>query len=592
MEKGQQSEHELRLRAIRAAQGKAPFDLLIANGTLVDVATSELREADVGIVGNLIASVHPRGARRDAAEQLDASGCFVAPGFIDAHVHFESSHMTPANYASLVVPQGTTTIFYDPHELANALGLAGVRWAIEASRGLPLRYIAAAPSCVPSAPGLETSGAEFGGDEMREMLSWPEVAGVAEMMDMNGVLGESRRAIEILTAGRESGKLIEGHARGLTGDRLQAYAAAGVSSDHEIMSAEDGIEKLRAGLFVELRGSHDYVLPPFVEALKRLPQIPATLAICTDDVPPDQLVERGGMCDVLRRLIRYGLDPVQAIRCATMNAATRLWRGDLGLVAAGRVADIAVLGDLREVTAKSVVVGGCIVARDGRMLAPPTPANAPALPQGKLPLGPYSDDDFRVPVLGTRSGRARIRAIKGARFTSLSEVEVDVANGFAVVPPGFSVILVQHRHGRHNAGPQRTLLEDWGELRGAVATTYSHDSHNLVVLGRDPRDMRVAAEALMACGGGMAVVKEGKIIAKVDLPLAGMLSDAPPAELARAFAMVRDAAGRVIEWQPPYRVFKAIEGTALACNPGPHLTDLGIADGTSQQMVRATAADA
>src|SRR5581483_11207925 len=334
------------------------------------------------------------------------------------------------------------------------------------------------------------------------------------------------------------------------------------------------------------------VLPPFVEALKRLPQIPSTLAICTDDVPPDQLVERGGMCDVLRRLVRYGLDPVQAIRCATLNAATRLRRGDLGLIAAGRIADIVVLSDLREVTANSVVVSGRVVARGGRMLAAPAPAKAPALPQGPLPLGPYTDDDFRVAVPGARSGRARIVAIKGARFTSISQVEVEITHGFAVVPSGFSVIFVQHRHGRHEQGPQRALLVDWGELRGAVATTYSHDSHNLVVLGRDPRDMRIAAEALIASGGGMAVAKEGKMIAKVDLPLAGMLSEAPPQELARAFARVREAAGEVIEWQPPYRVFKAIEGTALACNPGPHLTDLGIADGTSHQMLRATAAEA
>src|ERR1051325_5228199 len=339
---------DIRARGIDAAMGKAPFDVLLTGGTIVDVATAELRQADVGIVGNMIASVHPPGSRHDAAERHDLSGLYLAPGLIDTHVHFESSHMTPAHYASVVVPQGTTTIFFDPHELGNVLGVAGVRYAIDASRGLPLRFLCAAPSCVPSAPGLEMTGAEIAGREMREMLSWPEVLGVAEMMDMNGTLAHSQRTREILAAGIESGKLIEGHARGLSGQRLQAFMAAGVSSDHEITSADDFLEKLRAGMTVELRVSHDYLLPDVVKALNQLPQVPSTLTVCTDDVPPDYLVERGGLCDLLRRLIAYGFNPVQAIRCATLNGSYRLRRPDLGLLAAGRVADIAVLRDLRE----------------------------------------------------------------------------------------------------------------------------------------------------------------------------------------------------------------------------------------------------
>src|ERR1035437_8029344 len=256
-----------RPRAIRAAQGLEPFDTLLVNAQVVDTATSEVREADIGLIDALIASVHPRGSRSDAARIEDLSGQYVAPGFIDIHVHFESSHLTPENYASVVVPQGPTTVFFDPHELANALGLEGVRYAIAASRGLPLRFLCAAPSSVPSAPGLEMAGADFGGTEMAEMLSWPEVIGVAEVMDMKGVLGLSVRMREILAAGVASGKMIEGHARGLSGAQLQAYVAAGVSSDHEIVSAEDAIEKLRAGLTVELRGSHDHLLPGVGDAI-------------------------------------------------------------------------------------------------------------------------------------------------------------------------------------------------------------------------------------------------------------------------------------------------------------------------------------
>jgi adenine deaminase len=574
-----------RTRGIAAAQGLAPFDVLLTGGMLVDVATCELRPADIGIVGPMIASVHSSGALSNATERHDVTRCFLAPGFIDTHVHFESSHLTPANYASIVVPQCTTTIFFDPHELANVLGVRGVRYAIEASRGLPLRFICAAPSCVPSAPGLEMTGADLAGTEMREMLSWNEVAGLAEMMDMKGVLAQRGRTMEILAAAHESGKLIEGHARGLSGASLQAYMASGVSSDHEITSGEDGIEKLRAGMTVELRGSHDYVLPKMVEALNRLPQIPPTLTICTDDVPPDHLVEHGGMCDVLRRLIRYGMEPVQAIRCATLHASFRLRRPDLGLIAAGRIADVAVLSNLHEVTVASVFASGKLAARQGKMVVPITPPDVRHPIEFPLPLPSPELTSFRVPVPGVRHGRARLRCIKGVRFTEWTEVDVEVRDGYAELPAGHSVIFVQHRHGRRDATPQRALLSDWGELDGAIATTYSHDSHNLVVLGRDPADMKQAAEALIACGGGMAVVKAGRLLARLPLPVAGMLSTDSGDEVADAFRRVREAAGLVVEWNPPYRVFKAIEGTSLACNPGPHLTDLGLTDGSTGQIV-------
>src|SRR5262245_36125415 len=266
--------------AIDVTQGKEPFDLLLTGARIVDVATLEVREADIGIVGAMIASVHPRGAFAKARETHDLSGLVVAPGFIDGHVHFESSHMLPHHYASVVVPQGTTTIFCDPHELANVMGVEGVRWAVEATRGLPLRFIVQASSCVPAAPGLELSGADFQAGEIRELLSWPEIASLAEVMDMRAVLEAQPRMVGILEAALASGKIIEGHARGLAGPALQAYMAAGISADHEIVSGEDALEKLRAGMTVELRGSHDYLLPDVVKAINSLPVVPSTLTIC------------------------------------------------------------------------------------------------------------------------------------------------------------------------------------------------------------------------------------------------------------------------------------------------------------------------
>ena len=573
----------VRQRAIAAAQGREPFDLLLAGGTVVDVATLELREADVGIVGEMIASVHPRGKFTDAKTTHDVTGLFIAPGFIDGHVHFESSHMLPRHYAQVVLPQGTTTIFCDPHELANVLGVEGVRWAVTASRNLLLRFIVQASSTVPAAPGLELSGADFQAPEIREMLAWPEVAGLAEVMDMRAVLDASPRMVGILSEALASGKIIEGHARGLSGGGLQAYLAAGISADHEIASGDDALEKLRAGMTVEIRGSHDYLLPDVVKAIGTLPVVPHSLTVCTDDVFPEYLVEKGGVCDVIRRMIRYGMAPIQAIRCATINNAIRLRRDDLGQVCAGRRADLALLSDLREVSVAHVYVNGQRIASDGAMTVELDAAPLP-LPMRTMKLGKLSPDSFRLRIPDMQNGRALVRTIRGARFNTWSELEVEVREGFAVIPDTVSVMTVIHRHGRNDLGPQTAIIEGWGRWGGAYATSYSHDSHNLVVYGHDRDEMALAANTVIEMGGGNVVVRHGRVVASTAFPVAGLLSAKPPIDVAREHRAVVDAAGEIVEWQGPYRTFKALSGQCLACNPGPHLTDLGITDGESKQI--------
>ncbi|MBW8246610.1 adenine deaminase [Enterobacter mori] len=575
---------ETRRRAVQAARGEMPFDLLLTHTRIVDMATGEIRDADVGIVGELIASVHPRGSRSDARETHDLNNRYLSPGLMDTHVHLESSHLLPARYAEIVLAQGTTAVFWDPHELANVLGIAGVRFAIEASRNLPLQVMVAAPSSVPSTPGLEMSGADFAGKEMDTLLGWPEVRGVAEVMDMHGVLNGSQRMLEIMQAGLDSGKLIEGHARGLHGADLQAYLAAGVTSDHELTSADDALEKLRAGLTLEIRGSHPYLLPDIVSALKSLPHLSSQITVCTDDVPPDILLEKGGIVALLNLLIEHGLPATHALRFATLNAAIRLQRNDLGLIAAGRRADLVAFDSLEKLRARQVYVAGKLIARDGAMIEPIVDTILP-LPRDTVRLSALADDDFRMKIDNAKHGVARLRHISGARFTQWGEVDAQVRDGVVAIPDGFSLIWVQHRHARHAAKPQLALLEGWGELRGAIATSYSHDSHNLVVLGRDPHDMALAANMLIQSGGGMALVQNGDVIAHVAMPIAGMLSELPPDELARHFSELRERSNLIADWEPPYRVFKAIEGTCLACNAGPHLTDLGLTDGTTRQIV-------
>lgn len=564
----------LRTFAVAAARGDAPFDVLIAGGTLVDVVTGELRAADIGIVGPLIASVHEPASRSDAAQIIDATSAYVSPGLIDTHMHIESSMVTPAAYAAAVVARGVTTIVWDPHEFGNVHGVEGVRWAAKAIENLPLRAILLAPSSVPSAPGLECSGADFDAAILTDILSWPQIGGVAEIMNMRGVIERDPRMSGIVQAGLISEKLLCGHARGLKDADLNAFMAAGVSSDHELVSAEDLMAKLRAGLTIELRGSHDHLLPEFVEALNALGHLPQTVTLCTDDVFPDDLLRGGGLDDVVRRLVGYGLRPEWALRAATLNAAQRLGRSDLGLIAAGRRADIVVFEDLSGFSARHVLAGGKAVAEGGRMRVEVPACDATTL-EGSMKLPQRKADDFRVASEGSK---VRLATIDRPRFTQWGEVEAEVKDGFVVPPEGATMISVTHRHGKAEPVTKTGFLTGWGSWNGAFATTVSHDSHNLTVFGGNAEDMALAANAVITAGGGMAVASEGKVTALLPLPLSGLVSDAPLKDVAKAFEALRAAVGEVVEWQPPYLVFKACFGATLACNIGPHQTDMGIAD--------------
>ncbi len=482
--------------------------------------------------------------------------------------------VTPAAYAAAVVPRGVTTAVWDPHEFGNVHGLAGVDAALAASEGLPLRFAVLAPSCVPSAPGLELAGADFGPEEITALLTRPGIAGIAEVMNMRGVIAGEPRMSGIVQAGLAAGKPVCGHARGLTGPDLAAFMAAGVTSDHELTSAADLMEKLRAGLSIELRGSHDHLLPEFVEALNTLGHLPQTVTLCTDDVFPDDLAKAGGLDDVVRRLVRYGLKPEWALQAATLNGARRLGREDLGLIAAGRRADLVIFADLESFSARHVIVSGEVVARDRQMLAEPRSSVLSSL-RGSMKISQLSANDFRVPAAGSR---VKLATIDRPRFTRWGTVEADVRDGFVVPPEETTLIAVAHRHGRADSRPRVGFLREWGRWNGAFATTVSHDSHNLTVFGGSAEDLATAANAVIEAGGGMAVASNGKVLAVLPLPLSGLVSDAPLGEVAEGFARIRAAMDEVVTWQPPYLVFKACFGATLACNAGPHQTDRGIAD--------------
>ncbi|MQY49116.1 amidohydrolase family protein [Rhizobiales bacterium RZME27] len=536
--------------------------------------TEERRLADIGLIGPIIASVHAPGSRSDADEIIDATGAFITPGLIDMHMHIESSMVTPSTYAASVMPRGVTTIVWDPHEFGNVHGVDGVRWACEAIKELPLRSVVLAPSCVPSAPGYETAGADFDASVIEELMLWPKIGGLAEVMNMRDVVSRESRMAAIMQVALASEKLVCGHARGLTGGDLAAFMVAGVTSDHELTSAADLMEKLRAGLTIELRGSHDHLLPEFVEALNTLGHLPSSLTLCTDDVFPDDLLKGGGLDDVVRRLVRYGMKPEWALKAATLNASNRLDRADLGLIAAGRRADIVIFEDLADFRARHVFASGTEVARSGKMtVATPLIDTGPLTDSVKL--SSLSENDFRVASNGSR---VKLAVIDRPRFTQWAEAEADVVGGYVVPPEGTAMIAVTHRHGVAETSTKVGFLGSWGKWRGAFATTVAHDSHNLTVFGGNAADMAVAANAVIDAGGGLAVAAEGKVIAILPLPLSGLVSDAPLSDIAEGFAAVRSAMDTIVEWQPPYLIFKACFGATLACNAGPHQTDRGVAD--------------
>ena len=535
-------EPAVRARAVAAAQGREPFDLLLAGGTVVDVGCGELRAADVGIVGSVgreraRARIADRRTRRDRLHRpIRRAGLHRharALRVVDAHARAD----TRKRSARGARPPCSSIRTSSP----TSPGVAGVRYAVEASRGLPVRFIVQAPSCVPPQPGLELSGADLYGPDITEMLSWDEVGGLAEVMDMIGVLGAADRMVDVVAAGIESGKLVSGHAAGLTGPVLQAYLAAGMTSDHEIFTEPDCLEKLRAGMTVELRGMIDEILPAIVAEVKSLPLTPTHLVAATDDLFALTLLNDGGIDHLLRRLVAYGLDAVLALRFATYNAAYRLQRADLGLVAAGRRADVVVLTDLESFPAEHVITDGNLVASHGRMLAPVR--RRPERPATR-------HDEARAP----RTGRHAVAARRARRHPPHARHRRRGDDALGRDRRRRARRRGRGARRRHRAGdactgtaasrPSRTrrCSRAGANWTGAVATTVAHDTHNLVVFGRDPHDMALAANTVIATGGGLAVVRAGEVLAQIALPIAGILSPLPPAELAAVQKTVQDAA--------------------------------------------------
>jgi adenine deaminase len=548
---------------IRAARGEVESDLLLRGGRVVNVFTHEIVETAVALRGDRIVGL----GELPAHEVIDLEGEYVCPGLIDAHVHIEISMLPPHRFADAVLPHGVTSVVCDPHEIANVLGIQGVRYMLDVSEGLDLSVLVMVPSCVPTS-SMETSGAALNAEDLVALRHHPRVLGLAEMMNFPGVLAGDEPVLEKMRA--FDGRPLDGHAPGLTGPDLQAYAGSGISSDHESTTEEEAREKLRLGMTVFLREASNArnltdLLPAVDEYTAR------RCAFATDDRAPGELLRDGSIDALVRLAVRGGLDPVTAITMATHNAAEHYGLRDRGAVAPGRRADLVVTSDLRTLPIELVIAGGRIVARDGRGLRESV-APAAALPSTfNVAWPPHL-------CLPARGRRARIIGIIEDQLLTTAQVDdVRVEDGVAVADPDRDLLrlsVIERHHATGNVG--MGFVRGFGLRRGAMASSVANDCHNVIVVGADDDDAMLAARTVADMGGGIAVAADGEARATVALPLAGLMADRAPElvadQLDAATSVVRQLGCAV---PAP---FMAMSFLALPVIPHLKLTDRGLVD--------------
>ncbi len=556
-------------RRIAAARGEQPGDLLLRGATVANVFTGELVTADVLVVDGYVAAVGQH--RWDASEVIDVKGALVLPGLIDAHMHLESTLLTPLEFAKVAVLHGTTAVIADPHEIANVLGEQGVRQLLEASEQLPLDFFVMAPSCVPAAP-WEQAGAELDAQAVARLLEHPRVLGLAEMMNFPGVLFGDEQVLDKLEAAWAAGRPVDGHAPGLVGAELAAYVSSGVSSDHESTGVEEALQKARLGMLVQVReGSSaknlDTLLPLIREG--RL----GSWCLCTDDVHPDELLTQGHIDARLRRVIAAGVEPVKAVRHATLVPAQHYGLKDRGAVAPGWKADLIVTDSWEQLNIQMVVKNGRVVVSDGRLQ---TSWQAVELSQeNTVRLGPVKQEMFEL-TLGNQP-QPVIEVLPDQILTRKLELTVGTPGERWRFDNSQDLVLGACLE-RHRASGQvgLGLVKGFGLKRGALGSSVAHDSHNLVLVGTNSKDMLTCVHWLQQNGGGLVVVVDGAVSAGLPLPVAGLLSPEPADVLADQLHRLHEAA-RSLGCTLP-NPFGTLSFLALSVIPELRLTCEGLFD--------------
>lgn len=503
---------------ITTARGLQPADLILRNANIVNVYSSEIIHSDVVILNDTIIGI---GNGYTAREEIDLNGYYVAPGFIDAHVHIESSMVEVPQFTRAVLPLGTTSVVADPHEIANVLGYEGIRYMMESSKYNPLSVFFTLSSCVPSSP-LETAGSELRAFDIFPFLREKWVVGLAEMMNYPGLLEGDPDVLDKLRI--VDGKRIDGHAPGLSGFDLNAYIAAGVESDHECTTVAEAREKLRLGMYIMIReGSGTKNLRDLLPLVT--PYNERRFMFCTDDRHPNDILKEGHINYIIKSAIDLGLDPIRAIRMATLNTAEYFGLKKLGAVTPGRKADLVVFENFKSFAIKQVYKNGKLVVRDGvPVYDPPTRPHVPV--RSSVNIGWLEGDEFKIPA---RAERARVIGIvRDQIVTEFLLCDVKEKDGFVIADREQDIVklFVVERH-RATGHIGKGLLKGFGLKRGAIATTISHDCHNIIVVGVDDVDIFKAVIAINKMGGGIVVVDNQHVLDALELPIAGLMSDKP-----------------------------------------------------------------
>jgi adenine deaminase len=562
---------------IKVAKGETKGSVLLKNASLVNVLSSEIYKTNVILDGSVIAGIDQD--YQTAEKIIDLDGKFLLPGLLDGHLHIESSLLSPPEFAKIVVLHGTTTVIIDPHEIANVLGLAGIKYMIEAGKNLPIDIFVMISSCVP-ATHMETSGAVLKAADIDKALDFDRVLGLAEFMNFPGVVSGAPEVLEILKVARAKGKIIDGHAPGLSGKSLQAYASAGIGSDHECVTKEEALEKLRAGMRVMIReGSAAKNLAALLPLVNK--QNCRRFIFVTDDKHPEDLIEQGHIDHILRKAVSLGLDPIMAIQMATINTAEYFGLKDRGAIAPGYKADIVVLDGLKDFKINMVFKDGQPVVEKSELLVNiPKYKDASVLKTVKVKG--LSKESFRIQA---KQGKAKVIGLIPNQIVTkklLKKPKTD--NGLLISDTANDILklaVIERHHATGNIG--LGLVNGFGLQAGALASSVAHDSHNIIVVGTTDEDMFCAAKKIVDMGGGFAIANRGEVLTSLALPIAGLMSDAPAEEVTGQLKDLLKVTKNL--GAKPANPFITLSFLALPVIPELRLTDKGLVDVNKFEIV-------
>ncbi|NMD37656.1 MAG: adenine deaminase [Christensenellaceae bacterium] len=577
-----------RSKLIAAAMGKIPCDLTINNIRLFNSITGEIYPASVDVYDGMVVRVRTEGeeAIMPAKEVYEGNGNILAPGFIDTHMHCESTMMIPENFGRAAVPWGTTTVCTDPHEICNVKGVDGVKFMLENGKKSKLRQYVLAPSCVPAVPGLEETGAEIFAEDVGEMLDLPGVVGIAEIMDYVGVYNDAERMHTIVDEGIKRNMFLQGHAPLATGKELAAYRVGGPKSDHESKTREEVLEKLRNGIHVNLRASSiTDQLGELLEGLKTI-RFYDFVSICTDDVHAADLLTVGHINAVVKKAIEWGLDPRDVYKMATLNAAREYSFEDLGAIAPGYIADMQILKELDGSQPLAVFIEGELVAENGEYIAEDKDAKVDVPFENSVNLEQLNNiEDFMLKAPEGCGDSVETLVIVGDPSGGIIRngewMKVPVVDGYVNLDScdDLQFVLIANRYG--TGSKTIAVMKDFGIKHGAIASTVSHDSHNFTVMFKDASDALIAAKALKECGGGMVAVNGGEILSLLPLPVAGLMSTLPCEELAKNIEETQEA---MLSLCDDKMGLLKVAVYCLTVLPGLIITDKGLIWGLTQEF--------